>query len=159
MAAYALSHEKFPFHYKERIHQFFRLVAPIPSLQDGLIPKTVLLFPAMAPAYIPMLLFMGIRAVNAWKMESPTALVNAVSPPPMLTGDGRATRKPFISVTLSACSAPITQISVLTFPYISASSAPGDMPTPAPSSPCVNQLPRCKHSSGVRKHHCFSLYI
>lgn len=39
MAGYALSHEEFPFHYEERLQQFFRLAALIPSLQEGLIPN------------------------------------------------------------------------------------------------------------------------
>lgn len=38
LAAYALSHENFLFHYEERLQQLFRLAAILPSLQDGLIP-------------------------------------------------------------------------------------------------------------------------
>ena len=38
LAAYALSHGEFPFHYEERLQQLFRLAAVLPSLRDGLIP-------------------------------------------------------------------------------------------------------------------------
>ncbi len=38
LAAYALSHESFPFHYEEPLQQLFRLAALIPSLRDGLFP-------------------------------------------------------------------------------------------------------------------------
>lgn len=38
LAAYALSHESFPFHYEERLQQLFRLAALIPSFRDGLFP-------------------------------------------------------------------------------------------------------------------------
>lgn len=36
MAAYALEHTEFPFHYEERLQQVFRLAAILPSLKDGL---------------------------------------------------------------------------------------------------------------------------
>lgn len=39
MAAYALLHEDFPFHYEERLQQVFRRAAILPSLENGLIPK------------------------------------------------------------------------------------------------------------------------
>ena len=39
IAAYALSHKEFPFHYEDRLQQLFRLAAVLPSLQEGLIPK------------------------------------------------------------------------------------------------------------------------
>ncbi len=39
MAAYALDHTEFPFHYEERLQQVFRLAALLPSLKDGLIPQ------------------------------------------------------------------------------------------------------------------------
>lgn len=38
LAAYALSHESFPFHYEQRLQQLFRLAAILPSLRDGLFP-------------------------------------------------------------------------------------------------------------------------
>lgn len=38
MAAYALTHDRFPFHYEDRMQHIFRLAALIPSLRDGLIP-------------------------------------------------------------------------------------------------------------------------
>lgn len=38
LATYALNHDSFPFHYEERLQQFFRLAALIPSLRDGLFP-------------------------------------------------------------------------------------------------------------------------
>ena len=39
LAAYALDHTEFPFHYEERLQQVFRLAALLPSLKDGLIPQ------------------------------------------------------------------------------------------------------------------------
>lgn len=39
MAAYALLHEDFPFHYEERLQHLFRRAAILPSLENGLIPK------------------------------------------------------------------------------------------------------------------------
>ncbi len=38
IAAYALSHDGFPFHYEKGLQLLFRLAALIPSLKDGLIP-------------------------------------------------------------------------------------------------------------------------
>ena len=38
LAAYALKHEDFPFHYEERLQHLFRFAAILPSLTDGLIP-------------------------------------------------------------------------------------------------------------------------
>ena len=39
LAAYALDHTEFPFHYEERLQQVFRPAALLPSLKDGLIPQ------------------------------------------------------------------------------------------------------------------------
>ena len=39
MAAYALEHDEFPFHFEARLQQVFRLAAILPSRKDGLIPQ------------------------------------------------------------------------------------------------------------------------
>ncbi len=141
MAAYALNHIEFPFHYEKRLRQVFRLAAILPSLKDGLIPEKASPFPATAPASIPMPPLMGIRSVTAWKKVSRAVPVTAISPILMPTGDGTATRMSFILDTPFTCSAPTMQNLVLTCPCISVSWMPDATTVSALSFPFGNSKP------------------